>query len=56
MHLHKRAQTANPAHKLKHQETILKEIKTAQEMEKIEIGHSHHRSDIPNPYASPFRM
>lgn len=35
MQLHKRAKTANPVHKHKHQETILKEIKTAQQMEKI---------------------
>ena len=34
--MHKRAQTANPDHKHKHQETILMEIKTALQMDKIE--------------------
>jgi hypothetical protein len=32
---HKRAQTANPVHKQKHQETILMEIKVSQELQKI---------------------
>lgn len=34
--MHKRAQTANPTNKHKHQQTILKEIKTAMQLEKMD--------------------
>jgi hypothetical protein len=44
--MHKRAQTANPGHKHKHQETVLKEIKTAIQMEKMDAAHAEKRQTI----------
>lgn len=46
--MHKRAQTANPAHKHKHQETILKEIKATIHIDQLNSQHTH-----PHPSPHP---